>query len=95
MFLQKRQRLPEDIRVLKPEIWFELEGKLFNCCGYNTLRNKTRYNVYIDGEEESFEELSILEVKKMDKERKYRKLVEDCENIFDIKVHFFVIIVPF
>jgi hypothetical protein len=65
-----------------------MRREIIYCCDYNTTRNKTRYNVHIDEEEESFEELSTLEMKKMDKERKYKKFVEDCENNFDIKVLF-------
>jgi hypothetical protein len=90
---QKRQRLPEDTRILKPDIWFEREGELFIIEVTIPYGSKTRHNIHTDEEEESLEELSTLEVRRMEKERKYRKLVEDCERIYDMKVHFFVIIV--
>jgi hypothetical protein len=89
---QKRQRLPEDTRILKPDIWFEREGELFIIEVTIPYGSKTRYKKHTEEEDESLEELSAIEVRRMEKERKYRKLVEDCQYIFDIKVHFFVII---
>jgi hypothetical protein len=64
MLPQKRQRLPEDTRLLNPDIWFELEGELFIVDVAILYESKIRYNIHAHEEKESFEELSTLEVRR-------------------------------
>jgi hypothetical protein len=70
--------------VSKTDKWFELDGELFIEEVVISFGTKPRYNIHLnnDEEEEVFEELSTLEVRKMVKERKYGKLVENCEHVF-------------
>jgi hypothetical protein len=89
----KNQTLPDDTKKLKPDIWFEKDGKLFIVEMTVPYGSRTRYNVsHEDGEEEeTFEEMSTLEDKRREKVRKYKKLLKDCKDVFDVKVHFFTI----
>jgi hypothetical protein len=95
VFPHKNQTLPDDTKKLRPDIWFEKDVELFIVEVTMPYGSRTRYNVpHEDGEEEeNFEEMSTLEVRRREKIRKYKKLVEDCKKVFDVKVHFFIIVI--
>jgi hypothetical protein len=95
-FPNREAELPEDTRILKPDIWFETNGELYLIevtVPYATKTTHTIPSEEEEGGEEVSEEMSTLEVRRREKVRKYSKLVSDCERVFSLKTNLFVIVI--
>jgi hypothetical protein len=92
----RTQELPEDTKILKPDIWFEHDGTLHIIEVTIPYAQQTQKFEHRDGEEEEepdAEELSTLEVRRREKVAKYSKLVQDCKSIFGLECKLHVVIV--
>jgi hypothetical protein len=90
-FAGREHELPEDSRILKPDIWLEEEGVIHLIevtVPYGTLtENYPKEEEEDDEEEEEDQEgdcMCILEVRRREKVKKYQKLVVDCMRVFNL-----------
>jgi hypothetical protein len=98
----KRVELPEDSKILKPDIWFEKDDVIYIIevtvpYAMQTTRFPAR-NIEDDDDDNERnvpdpEELSTLEVRRREKVRKYSKLKEDCSRVFNMECKLFVVVV--
>jgi hypothetical protein len=94
--LGRSQELPDDTKILKPDIWFEQDGTLHIIEVTVPYAQQTQRFEHREGEEEEVpdaEELSTLEVRRREKVAKYSKLVQDCKRIFGLECKLHIIVV--
>jgi hypothetical protein len=95
----RNSELPDDTKILKPDIWFEKDGVIhvIEVTVPYAMQTKLfeRRNVNEDDEEAENdpEEISTLEVRRREKVRKYQKLLEDCKKVFGVECKLHIIVV--